>query len=164
MCCCGKPTINGTMGYRWQPGDKPINYPVNAPDVPEDATILYDEPGRCGGIDAHSHHYRVVKELSGVVFLYVRHGGDEHLMMSAAAQTIMGALANMDSDARYWILSMMYHLASHAAWDAREKESGIWRKAAAEKRIKMHRQPRSTAVRVWIEPVESVADVAVVGS
>lgn len=46
MCCCGKPTINGETGYRWNdPNSTPGVYPVNPPDVQEGETILYDEPG-----------------------------------------------------------------------------------------------------------------------
>ena len=152
MCCCGKPTINGTMGYRWQPGDKPSIHPVAPPDVPKDAKILFDEPGRCGGMDCHSHHYRVVKEHSGVVYLYVRHGGgDQKSPMTGAESTILASLQQMDSNARYWILSMMYHLAEDAARSAREKECEHWRRAAAEKRIKTRKQRGTTAVKVWIE-------------
>jgi hypothetical protein len=83
MCCCGKPTINGELGYRWNnPNAEPMIHPVNAPDVSEGETILYDEPGRCGGIDSHSFHYRVTK-LHGSLFLLVRHGaGDERIRLS----------------------------------------------------------------------------------
>lgn len=152
MCCCGKPTINGTMGYRWQPRDTPSVHPVNPPDVPDDATILYDEPGRCGGMDCHCHHYRVVQHHSGVVYLYVRHGGgDQKMAMTGAESTILGTLASLDSNARYWMLSMMYHLAEHAARDAHAEECERWRRAAAEKRIKTRKQRGTTAVKVWIE-------------
>ena len=62
MCCCGKPVINGQPGFKWQPNDAPRIHPVNPPALDEYETLLYDEPGRCGGLDAHCHHYRVASQ------------------------------------------------------------------------------------------------------
>jgi hypothetical protein len=38
MCCCDQPTVNGELGYKWQPNDAPM---VRRPDAPEllEATI-----------------------------------------------------------------------------------------------------------------------------
>ena len=63
MCSCGKPTINGELGYRWQPTDAPSIHPLNPPDLRPGETLVYDEPGRCGGMDSHSFHYRVVSSI-----------------------------------------------------------------------------------------------------
>lgn len=49
MCCCGKPVVNGEMGYKWQPNDNPRICPVNPPALEENDQLLRDEPGRCGG-------------------------------------------------------------------------------------------------------------------
>jgi len=75
MCCCERPNINGTLGYRWQPFDAPGIRLADPPELAESETLLYDEPGRCGGIDNHCHHFRVVVGNGGRLWLLVRHGG-----------------------------------------------------------------------------------------
>ncbi len=161
MCCCGKPTINGQPGWRWQPTDNPSVYPVNPPDVPEGLKILYDEPGRCGGAakwsegtDSHSYHYRVVRDCG--LWLYVRHGGprDEKFRLTQSAAVPLAAL---DSDGRYWMLNAIYHAASNAERDARSAESFRWSTAVADKRVKTRKIRKSGgAVKVWIvDPVEA---------
>ena len=158
MCCCGKPTINGEQGYRWnEPAGPTSVYPVNPPDLGEHDTLVWDEPGRCGGLDSHSHHYRVVKSLASV-YLLVRHGGgDERVYLSP---TIMRPLSLVDSTARYWILNTIYHAQANAARDARDKESFKWRMAIAEKRVKTNRRRiRGMYPKVWI--VEKVPSAAI---
>lgn len=58
MCCCGCPVVNGEPGYKWNPKDTPTVRPVDPPLLNDDDQLLRDEPGRCGGLDSHSHHYR----------------------------------------------------------------------------------------------------------
>ena len=89
MCCCGKPTINGQINaYSWD-GKAFMTYEPNPPALEEGDTLLWDEPGRCGGIDAHSHHFRLVKRQWGGLSLLVRHGGgDARLSLQSAAQLL----------------------------------------------------------------------------
>lgn len=47
---------------------------VDPPKIEEGETIIFDEPGRCGGIDSHCHHYQLVKSNCGTISLLVRHG------------------------------------------------------------------------------------------
>lgn len=152
MCCCGKPTINGQMGYRWNDPDGPPGVrPVNPPDTVAGDAILYDEPGRCGGLDSHCHHYLVIRNRHGAMSLYVRHGGgDEHIRLSGP---LTDALAVLDSTPRYWILNAIYHAHADAARNARESEAQRWRTAAAEKRIKVRKQRGNDHVRVSIKTV-----------
>lgn len=149
MCCCGKPNINGTSGYSWD-GKSLGVYPVSAPETDEKDTVLFDEPGRCGGVDSHSHHYRIVTRY-GSLALLVRHGGGtvaiQHLSNAKALREIMESL---DSNGRYWIMNAIYHAQSNAAREAKERESGKWQTAAAEKRIKTRKYRGSDVVRVWI--------------
>jgi len=150
MCCCGKPTINGQRGYRWQPNDAPGVYPVNPPAIEDGDELLYDEPGRCGGTDSHSFHYRVVRRL-GRVLLLVRHGGgDEEFPLSG--HELPATLAGLDDNARYWLLNTIYHTLDNAANIARAGERQRWVRAAAEKRIKTRKRRGQDAVKVWIEP------------
>jgi hypothetical protein len=150
MCCCGQPNVNGTPGYRWQPDDVPRVRPVNPPDLSEGDTLLADEPGRCGGIDHHSHHFRLVMNRFGSgLSLLVRHGGgDERINMGV--MPIKDRLLAIDSDSRYWLLASLYSVHSSARDEATSAEAHKWSRAAAEKRIKTRRN-RST-VKVWIEP------------
>jgi hypothetical protein len=151
MCCCGKPVVNGELGYKWQPNDTPQVRQALPPTLHETDVLLYDEPGRCGGIDSHCHHYRVVRSYS-MYALLVRHGGgEERLPLRLYGNGLKEMLAALESNPRYWILNEIYHVHSDAKRQGRDAESAIWRKAAAEKRIKTRKQPRSESVKVWIE-------------
>jgi hypothetical protein len=136
------------MGYRWQPTDEPQIRPVNPPDLKPTETLLYDEPGRCGGLDSHSHHYRVVSEY-GSLTLVVRHGGgDERISLY---KPTLNALAALDSNARYWMLHAIDSAHGKGRREGQETETMRWRKAAAEKRIKTRKMPKSQTVKVWID-------------
>ena len=146
MCMCGKPTVNGEPGYSWS-GERTSVRPVDPPDLCESDVLLYDEPGRCGGLDSHSHHFRVVKS-HGSYALLVRHGGgDERIRLPHPG---IPALANLDSNGRYWLLLMIHSAASHANEAGRSSEYAKWHRAAADKRIKT-RKLRTGAVKVWID-------------
>lgn len=154
MCCCGKPVKNGEMGYRWQPNDSPRVREVNPPDLQPEETLLIDEPGRCGGLDCHSHHYRVTVRW-GTYYLAVRHGGgDERHRISNGKALTEAMILKLDSNQRYWILSAMYHMQSDAADRARTTENMRWKTAAADKRIKTRKLPARGLVKVWIEPAK----------
>jgi hypothetical protein len=150
MCCCGKPTINGQPGYRWQPNDTPSVRRVAPPALGEHDTLLYDEPGRCGGLDAHSHHFCVVRSL-GRFALLVHHGGGNERIRLSVTPTFAATLEALDTHARYWTLHAIYHAHSDGEQDATDKTTQRWRKAAAEKRIKTRKVRGSDAVKVWIE-------------
>ena len=150
MCCCGRPVVNGEMGFKWQPNDAPSVRAVNPPELLEGETLLYDEPGRCGGLDSHCHHYRVTLKY-GSMFLVVRHGGGDQRFRLSCAETIKGPLAVLDSTARYWLLNAIYHAQSNSAREAREMEAAKWQRAAVEKRIRTRKQRGRGTVKVWIE-------------
>jgi uncharacterized protein involved in type VI secretion and phage assembly len=162
MCCCGKPNVNGTPGaYSWDGRTFSTRQPT-PPPLQEGDALLYDEPGRCGGIDAHSHHFRVVAGRYGLGHaLLVRHGGgDERIRLGAAFRLFLPSLAALDSDARYWLLHSLYSAQDHAASEAREAEANRWGKAAAEKRIKVRKVRNSSYARVTIEPPPAPAVAA----
>lgn len=150
MCCCGKPVINGEMGYRWQPNDMPSIRKPSPPELQDHDTLIIDEPGRCGGVDCHSHHYRLVKQFS-CVYLLVQHGGGVERIRLHATPTLMSTLFNSDSNQRYWILHTIYYAHHDADRDAAQREAAQWRQAAAEKRIKCRKQRGCNRVKVWIE-------------
>lgn len=149
MCCCGKPTINGEPGYSWDGKGRSV-YPVSAPTVSDDETVIHDEPGRCGGLDSHSYHFTVVKERFGGYSLLVRHGGGEERIRLGSWPGV-GFMAGLDSNARYWLLQTLYHVQEQAAREAQELELRKWRLAAAEKRIKTRKRRNSDMVDVWIQ-------------
>jgi len=155
MCFCEKPTINGKTEYRWNNSAAPASiYPLNPPDVENEDTILFDEPGRCGGIDSHSFHYRLIESKHGEICLIVRHGGgDERTPRLSNSRAVVEALTMFDSNGRYWVMNALYHAQSDAARKAREIERIIWQKAAAEKRIKTRKNPSKGSVKVWIDSV-----------
>lgn len=148
MCMCGTPTINGHHGYSWN-GEAKSVYQPNPPDIQDGDTLWFDEPGRCGGLDAHSHHFRLVKN-GGRWHLLVRHGGGDERIRLGSWPSIE-ALSSLDTNARYWLLHTLYYTQYYAAMDAREKERRLWTQAAAEKRIKTRKQRGRGTVKVWIE-------------
>lgn len=145
MCCCGKPVINGEDGYSWDGKTFGVRSPM-APEIKDTDTLIYDEPGRCGGLDCHCHHFRVVKGSVGLEVL-VRHGGgtDRFRLFN----TMLAPLATLDSNGRFWLLHEMHWLQKEAAREAVDKERLYWRTAAAQKRIKT-RKCRDR-VKVWVE-------------
>ena len=150
MCCCGKPTVNGEVGYRWNdPTAAPGVYPINAPELGDGDIQLYDEPGRCGGLDSHCHHYRLVRS-HGMVCLLVRHGGGDERFRLSHTNSLLDAFAAMDPTARYWMFNTIYHARSDAARESREREAMRWRTAAAEKRIRTRKNRGANTVKVWI--------------
>lgn len=151
MCCCDIPNINGQLGYKWNnPNGAASIRPISAPETQEGDELLYDEPGRCGGIDSHAHHYRIVRN-SGSIYLLVRNGaGDKRIRLSLYANQ-PEAFAQLDSNGRYWILNALYHAQNQSARQAQAETEESWRKAAAEKRIKTRKVRGGNAIKVWIE-------------
>ena len=150
MCCCNKPTINGEPGYKWQPNDAASVRRVNPPTLSDGEVLLYDEPGRCGGIDSHSHHYRVVKYY-GTITLLVRHGGGDERIQLSLYEDQPEILARLSSNDRYWLLNATYHAYSEGRQQGRDATTQTWNKAAAEKRIKTRKIRGLNSVKVWIE-------------
>ena len=138
MCFCNQPTIN-TKAWR-------------APDLQDGDVLLFDEPGRCGGLDHHSHHFRVVKHGCGTVSLLVRHGGGDERMRLFPHRQLPEFFGSMDSTTRYWILATIYDAYIDGKEDGYAKEHHLWQQAAAEKRIKTRKQSARGIIKVWIEP------------
>lgn len=151
MCCCGKPTVNGEDGYSWEGKTFSVRSPM-PPELKETDTLLYDEPGRCGGLDCHSHHFRVVKGSNGPELL-VKHGGGEQRFR--LFKTVLEPLSKLDSNGRFWLLHEIFWIQSESAREAREQEQQRWKRAAAEKRIKTRKLPAQGFVKVWIENSEA---------
>jgi hypothetical protein len=150
MCCCGQPTINGEPGYRWSPGDPPSVHPVSPPTLEDGDRLLFDEPGRCGGQDSHSYHYRVTSRM-----LLVRHGGGEERIRLANATMVIAALNMLDSSgARSWLLNAIYHAQADARRAGFAAATAAWQQAAAEKRIKVRKVRGKSDVRVEMAPRE----------
>lgn len=151
MCCCGKPIINGELGYKWQPTDAPRIRPVDPPALDEHDVLLYDEPGRCGGVDAHSHHYRIVKQFSSM-YLMVQHGGGRERIRLHHTKHLMELLASLDTTQRYWLLHTIVYAYSDGKDEGAQKQRAYWQSAALEKRIKTRKMPNSDRVKLWVEP------------
>jgi len=144
MCFCGKPTVNG------QPGEYE-RYLV-PPALGDGETLIFDEPGRCGGVDSHAYHFRVVKASYGGVNLLVRHGGGEERIRLSNPRPVIESLESLDSNGRYWILHALYHAQADARRAGHEHEAAYWRRAAAEKRIKVRKVRGQSAVKVSVIP------------
>jgi hypothetical protein len=151
VCNCGKPTVNGQHGYKWQASDRENTYPIDPPKMADGDRLLFDENGRCGEVDSHCYHFRVVREEGGRVVLLVRHGrGDERVNLSSTT-SFLETLSTLDTDARYWLLSVLYHSNARGRRDATRETNHKWYQAAAEKRIKTRKSRGADSVKVWIE-------------
>jgi hypothetical protein len=162
MCCCGKPTINGTPNaYSWD-GRHFMTRTPNAPALLDGETLVYDEPGRCGGIDAHSHHFRLVRDRYAIGHsIRVRHGGGEECIgLGCTAEQFIPNLAALDSNARFWWMYLLYSAHQDGARHAERATDHKWRLAAAEKRIRTRKMPGRGMVKVWIEPPAQPAKIA----
>lgn len=151
MCSCDKPTVNGQIGYKWQPNDKPTIYPPSPPSLQKDDVLLFDEPGRCGGLDSHSHHFRVVKSYS-TRYLLVHHGGGEERIRLLPHDGLLDTLKTLDSNARYWLLHAIYSAHHDGERAGTEKTAAYWRQAAYEKRIKVRKIRNSSLLKVEVVP------------
>lgn len=153
MCCCDKPNINGEVGYKWQPKDNPSIRQPFPPTLTEYDTLLYDEPGRCGGVDSHCHHYRLVLSHGRSLDLLVKHGGGEERIRLSNSKALRPILDVLDSNPRYWLMNSIAHASSDARQQGEASANERWRRAAAEKRIKTRKLPHGRGVKVWTEPV-----------
>jgi hypothetical protein len=147
MCCCAKPNINGEPGYSWD-GKTTGVYPVMPPDLKDGDVLLFDEPGRCGGTDSHSFHYRLVKNCG--LRLLVRHGGGDERFYLSLHET--AGLEALDSNRRYWLLNAIYHAHARGQRSGAEEERAHWTNAAAERRIKVRKNRGTDTVKVFIQP------------
>lgn len=151
MCCCPKPSVNGEVNaYSWD--GKSLSTRTPAPPALKDGdVVLYDEPGRCGGIDSHCHHLTVVE--NGRAFaIMVRHGGgDERLPLGHRGESIVEPLALMDSNTRYWFLLKIMSLTRDLQTAARDETRRTYAQAFVDGRLKKGR-PRNGAYHVTIEP------------
>lgn len=148
MCCCGQPTINGQPGYSWD-GKSLSTRPTNPPDLTERQELIYDEPGRCGGLDCHSHHFRVVKDGWGYSILVRHGGGDETIELGSVGKLLLPSLELLDSNARYWLLHTIHSVEKAENRRTLSKNNAFWNKAAAEKRIKTRKV--KNGIKVWVE-------------
>lgn len=144
MCCCGKPTINGQPGqYSWD-GKSFNTYPHVPPETEDGDTVIYDEPGRCGGVDNHCHAYMVVKSSMARWFLLYRHGGGQGRIeiprYGFQGDRYGDPFKGMDSDHRYWLMHSMFSVWKASRDQANTEANARWRKAALEKKIKIRRK------------------------
>ncbi len=150
MCCCGKPTINGEVGaYSWD-GKTFMTYQPSPPSLEDGDTMLCDEPGRCGGLDCHSHHFRLVKGRYGHALLVQHGGGLERIGLGCVARLALPSLDTLDSNARYWLLHTLYSLHADAARSSAGARDAFWQRAAAERRIKVKKLRGRNAVKVSV--------------
>lgn len=154
MCCCGKATINGQPNaYSWD-GKSFMTRQPSPPDLRDGDELLYDEPGRCGGTDCHSHHFRLVQGY-GSYDVLVRHGGgDERFSLGVVGRHLVPSLSALDTNGRYWLMHTLYSTRTDTRREVGDAVAQGWRLAAAEKRIKTRKM--RGAVKVWIEPRPTV--------
>jgi len=156
MCCCGKSNVNGTLGYQWQPGDKPSVRAISRPETLPDDVVLADEPGRCGrGLDCHCHHFTLVKRWSGLVILCRNGAGDEAVEISDNTGTFRTIVSALSGDDLYFMLWTVFSTSHKAARNAHHKERRRWEVATINKRVKVRR--RNGQSYVEIRPIETAA-------
>lgn len=148
MCCCKTPSINGQVNaYSWDGKHFGTREP-NAPDLTDGDELIWDLPGRCGGVDSHCHHFRVVKGRYGDCALLVRHGGGDERLPLGRDGRIVGPLQILDDGTRYFFVMRFYHLMTGEIRKAEAKIRSEERRAFAEGRMKKRRKHGQTYVEV----------------
>lgn len=139
------------------------NQEWRAPAVPEDETILFDEPGRVlihrrtpeskgAPVDYCAYHFRVTKPDFGLVCLRVRHGaGDEQMFIGHPDEPIVQALASLDSDARFAVLHALRKQRTDGEKYGMRAAAGQYKQAFADGRLKKRKVRGRAEVKVWIE-------------
>ena len=158
MCCCTKPNQNGQPGYSWD-GKNIGTRNISAPSVPDGATLVYDEPGRCSPmldgkpykLDHHCHHYRIYKGDYGHVAVVELGMGRVEFMESYDVDRLVPLMRSMDSDARFIMLMTLEHTWNEAESKGRASESHKYRSAFADGRLKKRRLPKRGTTKIWIE-------------
>ena len=146
MCVCGKPTVNGEPGYSWN--GEPVHVcPVNPPTLSEHESLVYDAPGRCGEIDAHCHHFRIVVDTGARLSVLVRHGGGQE-RFDLPRRAGLPSVHSMTSDEGYWFLHALYGIYKEATTKARDEERHRWVMAAFDKRIKIRKRGGISRVEI----------------
>lgn len=145
-------------GYSWDGRTTGI-YPVAPPALKDRDVLLFDEPGRCGGMDSHSHHYRIVTDC-GLALLVAHGGGEERMRLSLpSVRDGQGGgaaiLAALDSNARYWILNAIYHAHSDGKHEGETKAREQYVSAFIAGRLRKRKSPGRNYHRVWIEPASA---------
>lgn len=151
MCnCVSHPNVNGEPGYRWNDnGPGGVRQP-SPPPVGPDETVLFDEPGRCGGLDGHAHHFMVIKPQYGYPVLAWNHGGGPGRIELGGPiwKLIAPTIAGLETHARYWLLYAIYEVQETARRTARKAEWAVWHQAALQGRIKVNRRRRIPTVTI----------------
>lgn len=156
MCACGTPNVNGEPGYRWQPNDVPSTRPISAPALLDSDVLVFDEPGRCGGLDAHCHHFRLVLTF-GAAWLVWRHGGGEGRCRISGGRMVIATLRALDAGTRYWMLHALFHAHNDGRQLGHDQADATWSQAALDKRIKVSPRRAGCSVTVRIVSVSEQA-------
>lgn len=139
--------------------ERDLRAPVLIPRDHEDQTLVFDEPGRVlNNVCYRAYYFRVIKPEFGPYMLLVKHGGGTESWRMEYTKQVIDALASLDSDSRYLILHAIMRAHQESARIASEKTAAIWRRAAAEKRLKTRKV--KGGVKVWIEEKACVSSVA----
>jgi len=135
-----------------------------APTVPEDETILFDEPGRVlthrrtpdskgTPVCYSAYHYQVTKPEYGQCVLRVKHGaGEESVLIGYPGEPIIHALAALDSDARFAVLHALREQRNEGTQDGRNAVRAEYAQAFVDGRLKKRKVRGEARVRVWVEP------------
>ena len=139
------------------------NDPRRAPELKENDELVIDEAGRVlywtedkhtgSGVDCRSHWFRVVKAY-GTYYLLVRHGGgDETIRLQSWGWSMYrSVLDSLSSDARYWLLHMIYSAHRDGVEKGTTKTGAAYQQAFVEGRLKKRRARGSNTYKVWINP------------
>lgn len=132
------------------------------PATPDSETLIYSEPGRVLDRKAHGGHCDVcyrshwltvtadARVRSRSYTLRVRHGGGDEAW--PLDDTVVDALAECGSDARYFILYGIVRAHHDSERAAEGRVSGEYRQAFADGRLKKRKLRGQARCKVWIEP------------
>lgn len=125
-----------------------------APRVLAGDTILFDECGRVLDNTCYrSHYFRLIKREYGGYAVLVKHGGgQEDVNLHHGGKRFVAALSSLDSDARYYMLYMIYRTHCEGRDQGARHQSERYTQAFIDGRLRKRKLPGRDYHKVWIEP------------
>ena len=129
------PHVTDPSNYSWRERER------TRPSVPEDETIVFDEPGRIlpghdRGTDCRSHYFVMTTSFGGAPTLYVKHGAGERKYRLGWDPRIVESLRILDSDHRFRMLLTLAQLSDAGRREGYRVGAAEYRDAFIEGRLR----------------------------
>lgn len=135
-----------------------------APALPENETLIFDEPGRVllhdgRNVCYRAFHYRLTAGQFGGLTLRVKHGGGEESQTLALSvpDILLPLLRALASDGRFLLFHTLRQQRADGLKEAAARTAGAYRQAFVDGRLRKRKERGANRVKVWIEPAAATA-------